>query len=168
MGSVVPGTGGTLKSNTIENSLYEALVIASNWENDIAKNPSGEKRIALITDTPSKLFNANFTLKIARELTATGVPSFPVQSQLIGTGYTAGSGGAIVSGNIYAAIVEICEEIQKREAIAAKNPLNLNGVTELSYNSETLTVAGSVTLSIDTTTDATGNVVSRARAYLVD
>lgn len=168
MGAVVPGTNGTLKSNTIENMLYEALNIAINWENDQIKNPTGEKRITLTEDKSAKQVTASFDFKINRDKTTVGATSFPVQSALVGTGYTAGTTPAIVSDNIYAAIVEICEEIQRRDADSRKNPQSLNTVTTLNYVSESLTVSGSITLVVDASTDNFGNVVTRARAYLLD
>lgn len=168
MGSVTSGSAGTLKSSTIENILYEALTIGANWENDLTKNPSGERKIALSQDFAAKRINAGFTFSLTRERTATGATAFPVQSQLVDTGYKVGTGSTIISTNIYAAIVEICEELQRRDADSNKNPQNLNTVTALTYDSEALTVTGSITLVVDFSTDATGNIVSRARSYLTD
>lgn len=168
MGSITVGIAATLKSNTIENILYEALTIASIWENDLVKNPTAEKRIALAVDIAAKRLTASFNQKISREKTASGSTTFPVQSQFVNSGYSAGTGGTIVSSNIYSAIVEICEEIQKRDADQSKNPQGLNTVLSLSYDSETLIVTGSVNLAIDVTTDGTGNNVTRAKVYLLD
>ena len=168
MGSVAPGTNGTLKSTTIENILYEALSIASNWENDLVKNPTGEKKISLSLDMAAKRATASFSQKVNREKTSTGSTAFPVQTQLVSSGYAAGTGSAIISTNIYAAIVEICEEIQRRDADNLKNPQGLNTVTSLSYDSEALAVSGSISLVVDFAIDATGNIVSRARTYLLD
>lgn len=168
MGSVTVAVGGTLRSNTIENMLYEALSLACNWENDVVKNPTAEKKVSLTEDKAEKRVTANFTFKINRERTSTGSTSFPVQTHLVSTGYAAGTTPAIVSTNIYAAIVEICEEIQKRDADVNKNPMGLNTVTSLNYDSEALTVTGSISQSFDFTPDAQGNIVSRAKTYLVD
>lgn len=168
MGSITTGTGGTLKSNTIENMLYEALVLAVNWENDVTKNPTAEKKISLNEDKAAKRLTSNFDFKIARERTPTGSTSFPVQTQLIGTNYTPGTTPSIVSTNIYAAIVEIVEEIQRRDSDQNKNPQGLNTVTALNYDSESLTVTGAISLVVDFSTDSQGNVLSRARAYLLD
>lgn len=179
MGSITPGVNGTLKSNTIENMLYEALNIAINWENDTSlRNPTNEKNITLTEDRAARRVTASFDFKISREKTSSGATSFPVQTQLITTGYavgssSAGSGGvaippSIVSTNIYAAIVEICEELQRRDVDQAKNPQGLNTVTSLNYDSESLTVSGSASMMVDFSTDNAGNVVSRARVYLLD
>ena len=178
MGIITPGVNGTLKSTSIENMLYEALCIAVNWENDKGKNPNEEKKITLNESKSDKRVTANFDFKVKREKTNTGSTSFPVDCQLVSTNYLVGSGttgvgGAtippsIVSTNIYGAIVELCEEVQRRDADQLKNPQGLNTVTSLSYDSETLTVSGSVTLVIDFSTDNTGNVITRARAYLLD
>lgn len=168
MGSVTPGSGGTLKSVTIENALYEALTLASNWESDVLKNPTLESKIAIQTSFATKTLDANFTFKLEKSFSTTDATSFPVVTQLIGTNYSAGTGGTIVAPNIYAAIVRICEEIQNREASVNKNPLTKNSITVLNYASETLTVTGSINMSLDFTTDSTGSVVSRARTYLLD
>lgn len=178
MGSITPGVGGTLKSNTIENMLYEALNIALNWENDATKNPNNERNITLTEDRAARRVTAAFDLKISRERTTSGATSFPVQTALVSTGYAVGTGTTNVSGvivppsiistNIYAAIVEICEELQRRDIDQNKNPQGLNTVTALNYDSESLTVTGSVNMVVDFSTDNTGNVVSRARAYLID
>ncbi len=168
MGSVTPGTSGTLKSNTIENMLYEALTIASNWENDLNKNPTAEYKISIQSDYSAKRMTANFTFKLDRQKSTLGSPSFGILCQLVSTNYSAGTGGFLITTNIYAAIVEICEEIQNRDANVNKNPQSLNTITALNYDSETLTVTGSVTLIVDNTTDNTGSVVSRARTYLLD
>src|SRR5919202_3898549 len=153
MGSVAPGTGGTLKSTTIENVLYEALSIATNWENDLTKNPTAQRNITLLVDFAAKRVGASFTCKLSRERTATGATSFPVQTQLVSSGYAAGTTPSIISTNIYAAIIEICEEIQRRDGDSKKNPQGLNTVTALNYDSEALTVTGSVSLVVDFSTD---------------
>lgn len=168
MASLAPSTNGSLRSNTLENALYEALIVASNWELDTAKNPTAEIKIAIQQDFGAKRLNANFTFNLGREKTATGSTAFPVLCQLTNTNYSPGSGGTLVSTNIYAAIIEICEEVQKRDAITNKNPLGLNTVTSLNYDSETLIVTGSVSFVVDTTIDSTGGAVSRARIYLID
>lgn len=168
MGAITPGTNATLKSNTIENILYEALTVASGWENDLVKNPTAEYKVSIQTNFSARRLNATFNFKLDRVRTATGAPSFPVLCQLVSTGYSSGSGAFLISSNIYAAIVEICEEIQLRDGNVNKNPQNLNTVTALNYDAETLTVTGALTLLIDATTDNTGSVVSRARTYLLD
>lgn len=178
MGSITPGVNGTLKSNTLENALYEALNIALIWENDTTKNPNNERNITLTEDRAAKRITASFDFKITRERTANGATSFPVQTALVSTGYAVGTGTTNVSGttvppsiistNIYAAIVEICEEIQRRDNDQVKNPQGLNTVTALNYDSEALTVTGSISMVVDFSTDSTGSVVSRARTYLID
>lgn len=168
MGTIAPGTNGTLKSITIENMLYEALTIASNWESDTTKNPTADYKIAMQVDYAAKRVTANFSFKLDRQRSTTGAPSFPVQCHLVSTNYAVGSGGFLISTNIYAAIVELCEELQIRDANVNKNPLALNTVTALDYASEVLTLTGSVNLIVDSTTDSTGSVVTRARTYLLD
>ncbi|MBD2130698.1 hypothetical protein NDI39_09995 [Microcoleus sp. ZQ-A2] len=168
MGIITPGTNGTLKSNTIENMLYEASILACNWENDVTKNPTEERRVTLTEDKSAKRATLNFTFKVTREKTATGSTAFPVQTQLVNSGYVVGSGGSIVSPNIHAAIVELCEEVQRRDADVNKNSQQLNTITSLNYDSESLTVSGSASFLVDFSIDGTGNAVSRARAYLLD
>lgn len=168
MGSITPGTNGTLKSTTLENALYEALTIASNWESDIAKNPTLESRVSIQSSFATKTLEANFNFKLEKSFNSTDATSFPVVTQLLNTNYSAGSGGTIIAPNIYAAIVRLCEEIQNRESNVNKNPQAKNAITSLNYDSESLVVKGSVNMNLDFTTDSTGSVVSRARVYLLD
>ena len=178
MGSITPGVNGTLKSNTIENMLYEAAILAINWENDTTKNPNNERRVTLTETKNDRRATLSFDFKVIREKTASGSTSFPVQCALVGTGYVVGTGTtrvdgtisppSILSNNIYAAIVELSEEFQKRDADQLKNPLGFNTITSLNYDSESLTVSGSASLEVTFSTDNTGNVISRAKTYLVD
>lgn len=168
MATLTPGTGGTLKSVSLENAFHEALSRVALAEQDSTKNTQALSRVTMTNDVRSSRVTGTFTFALSKETTATGSIAFVVVEHLIGTGYAAGTGGTLKSPGLCAAVVEIAEAIQSKEQITSKNPSSLNAITGLSYDSETLLVSGSFDYQTVPTMSATGELSIAAKTYLLD
>lgn len=169
MAAVTPGTGGTLKSVTLENSFYEALSICRNYEFDTAKNNTNVNRITLSIDQTNRRcsggFSFNFTITTN---TTDGSANFPITDYFTNSGYAAGTGGTFKSPNLPAVITEIARAMQLKEFDTAKNPQALNAITSLSYDTETRIVTCNFDFALDVTIDTSGSVSFKAKTYLLD
>lgn len=168
MATLTPGTGGTLKSTTIENGFHEALSRVALAEQDSNKNTQGLTRVTMSSDIRTNRITGTFTFALTKETTASGSTSFVVVEHLSNSGYVAGTGGTIKSPGLCAAIVEIAEAIQSKEQLSSKNPSAINVITGLTYDSETLLVSGSFDYSTVPTMTASGELSIAAKTYLLD
>lgn len=167
MATLTPGSGGTLKSVTLENDFHEALSRVALAEQDANKNPQGLTRVTMTLDVRTSRVTGTFTFGLTKETTTTGSTSFVVVEHLV-SGYTAGTGGTIKSGGLCSAVVEIAEAIQSKEQISSKNPSTINVITGLTYDSETLLVSGSFDYQAVATMTGDGNLSIAAKTYLTD
>ena len=168
MATLTPGTGGTLKSVSLENGFHEALSRVALAEQDSNKNTQGLTRVTMNGDIRTARITGTFTFALNKETTAAGATSFVVVEHLTGTSYAAGTGGTIKSAGLCAAIVEIAEAMQSKEQLASKNPSAINVITGLTYDSETLLVSGSFDYSLNLTMTASGELSIAAKTYLLD
>lgn len=168
MAAITPGNGGTLRSTILENAFHEALSRVILWELDVTKNPQNNSTVTLISDFRAGRNSGTFTFTVGRETVPTGATSFPIQEHLTNTGFTPGTGGFIKSATIGGAIVELAEAIQTREKNSLKNPQGLNIITSLNYESEADRVTGVFDYLILQSVDASGNVITIAKPYLLD
>lgn len=168
MTTITPGTGGTLKSTTLENAFHECLVKGLSYELDSTKNPSSIKNITLALDLATNRARGTFSFSFGLELGTTGQMTVTVSEYLTSTGFTSGTGGTVRSNTIASAIVEIAEMLQAKDRLPSKNPSQANTITGLSYDSETLVVTGAFEYGIVTSVEATGNTIISAKNYLLD
>lgn len=168
MATLTPGTGGTLKSVTLENGFHEALSRAVLAEQDSTKNTQALSRLTMSNDLRTSRITGTFTFALTKQFTETGAVSFVVVEHLTNTGYTAGTGGTIKSPGLCAAIVEIAEALQSKEQVSSKNPSAINVITGLTYDSETLLVSGSFDYSTVASMTTAGDLAVTAKTYLTD
>lgn len=62
----IPGTGGTIKSATIQGAIFEAVRFINNLESQVAKNPEGKKTVSwsLQSSNDSEVSTVNIALAI--------------------------------------------------------------------------------------------------------
>lgn len=168
MTAITPGTGGTIKSTTLENAFHEALNQCIGYERDTSKNPSNLRNITLSINLADNRATGTFSFGLTKEISSTGSITHTVSEYLTSTGFSSGTGGTIVSNTIASAILEIAERIQTLEANSAKNPTALQQITGINYDSEQLTVAGTFDYAVVSTVDTTGNISISAKPYLLD
>jgi hypothetical protein len=168
MAILTPGTGGTIKSVTLENAFHELLSRIATLEQDTSKNSTAATKITMSVDVRSGRVTGNFSFGLTKETTATGSTSFVVVEHLSNSGYAQGTNGTIKSAGINASLVEVCEMIQTKEQLASKNPTGLNTITGLNYDSETLLITGNFDYNVTGSIDNLGSLVLAAKTYLVD
>jgi hypothetical protein len=168
MAVLTPGTGGTLKSVTLENGFHEALSRVALAEQDSNKNTQGLGRVTMTCDVRASRITGTFTFALTKETTATGSTSFVVVEHLSNSGYSAGTGGTLKSAGLCGAVVELAEAIQNKEQLSSKNPSAVNTITGLTYDSETLLVSGGFDYSTVPTMSASGDLSISAKVYLLD
>lgn len=168
MATLTPGTGGTLKSVSLENAFHEALSRVAIAEQDSTKNTQALTRVTMSNDIRTSRVTGSFTFALQKETTASGSIAFVVVEHLTGIGYAAGAGGTLKSAGLCGALVELAELIQSREQTTSKNPSSINAITGLTYDSETLLVSGTFDYSTIPTVSGTGELIISAKTYLLD
>lgn len=168
MTTFTPGTGGTLKSTTLEAAFHEALSLAAIAEQDPLKNPQAMSRIVMSLNIRTGQVTGTFTFEVVPTIASDGSTSFPITEYLQNTGYTKGTGGGLNSAGLCGAIVELAEKIQAKESLSSKNPQGLNGVTGLDYGSESKVVSASFDYLTTGAVTTTGAYSSTAKTYLLD
>lgn len=168
MTTITPGTGGTIKSTTLENAFHEALTLCIGYERDTAKNPSNLRNITLSINLADNKATGTFSFGLTKEISATGSITHTTAEYLTNTAFASGTGGTIVSNTIASAILEIAERIQTLEANSLKNPTAIQQITGITYDSEQLSVSGTFDYAVVSIVDATGKTVISAKPYLVD
>lgn len=168
MATLTPGTGGTLKSTTLEAAFHEALSLAAILEQDPLKNPQALSRISMNLNVRTGQVTGTFSFEVIPTTATDGSTSFPVTEYLQNTAYAKGTGGGLVSAGLCGAIVELAEKIQAKERLASKNPQGLNGISGLNYGTETQIVNASFDYLVTGSVIAPGAYSCVAKTYLLD
>lgn len=167
MASLTPGTGGTLKSTSIEAAFHEALCLATLAEQDSLKNPQKLRRVGLSLDLRMSQVSGSFSFVFEPTAATDGAATFPITEYLIGINYAKGTGGELKSSALCGAIVELAEKIQAKQRLTSKNPSGMFAITRLAYNSDVKIVSGFFAYNV------TGSVVNgifstAAKTFLMD
>lgn len=72
MASIIPGTGGTLKSVTLENVLLEAAMLAQIAETNLAQNRDSVNNISVTFNADSANVSITADLQVSQVVDATG------------------------------------------------------------------------------------------------
>lgn len=168
MAAITPGANGTLKSVTLENSLYEALTLLLLAEADSVKNPQNLNKIIISVSQNNRRISAGFSFDLQKDFDAEGGIVFRAKNYLSNLGYAAGTEGTLLSPTLPRVIVEIAERMQSSEQDLNKNPNSINGITSLIHDSETLRVDGAVSLECVAAVSAAGLVEIKTKPYLLD
>lgn len=82
MATFNPGTGGTLKSTTIESAALELCTLLQSIEQITSRNSSGKNNIQITYDTDAKSASIRVTLPITQTIDSAGKPVFTADSYL--------------------------------------------------------------------------------------
>lgn len=167
MATFTPG-GGTLKSITLENALFEAVMLLLSKEKDTATNTGNESRVTVSLDQ-SLLASGTCTFIALESVSAVdGSINWLVTNYLSPTfSFAPGTNGTIKSVNLPAAIIEIAKRIQLLESQTAKNSQNLNRIN-LTYDSDAANVTLSFECALALTIATDGKTQLQASTYLID
>lgn len=169
MAGLTLGTGNTIKSNLLEAAFYEVASRIRLLELDASKNTSNANNVTLNLDQTAQRISGSFTFSATKTIATDGSVNWIITPYLVSTGFTPGNPtGTIKSANISAALVELAELIQIREADTGKNPQSIQSITELNYDSEANRVSGAFDFAVNITLAATGETQVRVQAYLLD
>jgi hypothetical protein len=166
MATLTPGTGGTLKSTSLEQCFHEALCRAVLLEQDSTKNPRGLNRLTLRQDARNGQAEGSFTFEVSKAISG-GNPIFTAIEHLT-SGYSPGTGGTLKSLGLCGAILELAELIQAKQPLKSKNPQSFKTITALTYDSVGLVVAGLFDYPIVELLTSSGEFATTAKTYLLD
>lgn len=165
MAVITPGTG-TLKSVTLEGAFVEALFLLSIFEGSTTNNPNGTRRLTMTFSPSTKKLTGSWTFDAVPALDTSGNPIFTIQTHLTGVGFTPGT--AVKSANLPAAIVELANMINFKEADVAKNPGANQKITALDNSGEDRSSTGSFDFDLTLTVNTDGSTKLVGSSYLLD
>lgn len=167
MATITPGTGGTLKSTTLEGALCEALKLLKGYEQDSTKNPANLNYVfSYNQDFVTNKIDATWSIPVQRLIDTTGGTTYKCAEYLTNVGYAAGSGGTLKSTTLANVVLEISERIQELEANPLKNTRALNQLTG-SVQMDSLTFTGSFSGAIIGTPNTSGKTETTISEYLL-
>lgn len=82
MTAITPGTGGTFKSDTAENALFEAAIYLQNLETTPANNPTNRNVVQVVVNTDAKTATITATLPLEYAIDAGGNVTLSAASYL--------------------------------------------------------------------------------------
>lgn len=167
MATITPGTGGTLRSTTIEGALCEALKLLKGYEQDSVKNPANLNYVFTYSqDFVTNRIDTTWSIPVQRVIDSTGGTTYRCAEYLTSVGYAAGTGGTLKSTTLANVILEISEKMQELEANPLKNTRALNQLTG-SIQMDTLTFTGSFSGTITGTPNTSGKTETTIAEYLL-
>lgn len=167
MAIFTPG-GGTLKSTTLENALFEAITLLLSKEKDTAVNTGNESRVTLSLDQTLIASGTCTFVGLESVSSVDGSINWVVSNYLSPTfSFSPGTSSSIKSANLPAAIVEIAKKIQALEVQTAKNTQNLNRIN-LTYDSDAATITLTFECALALTIASDGKTQLQANTYLLD
>lgn len=167
MVSIVAGTGGTIKSTTLEGAIHEACNFIINLQNNTSLNPGGLKNFVGSHNQSRGTYTCSFSFPISADSNDQNQIVFTAQETFINTNFVTGTGGTFTATGIMNFFLLAIMQAQAFEKILAKNPDNLNNITGR-IDTDTNEFIGTVDLSIASASDNNGNVTYTAIPYLID
>ena len=167
MATFTPG-GGTLKSTTLENALFEAVTLLLSKEKDTAVNTGNENRVTLSLDQTLIASGTCTFVGLESVSSVDGSINWVVSNYLSANfSFSPGTSSSIKSANLPAAIIEIAKKIQALEVQTAKNTQNLNRIN-LTYDSDAATITLTFECALTLSIAADGKAQLQANTYLLD
>lgn len=166
MVAVIAGSGGTIKSLSLEEQLLEVFIFLRLQEKDAIKNQQNVNYVSGSFSITSDFFSGNFDIPIAFSLNDEGKPVIATPEYLTGIDFSPGSGGTFKSSTAAGYLVEIIQTGQILEANSAKNPQGRNYLTG-NYSSDNSRFTGSVSIPVIFGIDNEGKIYHQAVEYLV-
>lgn len=168
MATIIPGNEGTFKSDTAEGRLLEVAAHLQILETSGTANPQGLRQLNLSLNLRNGTYSGSFQLPTTVALLPTGGISVVAAPYLVGSAVIAGSGNpTIKSLTAEGQLLEVLMLLQSLERQVGRNPNNRNYVTG-SLDSETGQFSGQLTVPIQASLSAEGDLVVTAVPYLVD
>jgi hypothetical protein len=159
MATFAPGTGGTLKSVTLEQAIIE-LSERSQSLDEALTTPTGN--LGIVYNANGNTCTLGHIIPISSSVVG-GKPTFTATNFLTGSTFTPGTGGDLVSVNYPAALLELAHLMQAAEEA---EPTADNNV-QVTYDLDALTATVSAVLPVSYSIDATnGKTVITATPYL--
>jgi hypothetical protein len=165
MATVTPGSGGTIKSSTIEGQVVETITLLQLMESDTSKNSSGRNAITINLNLNTNEFVATFAIPVSQGFNPDGSIKLSAQTYLTGVNFAAGSGGTFKSTTLEAYTLEVMMALQFQEQQTAKNPQARNLISG-AYDIDTGLYSGALNLPI-TYTLLNGSIEITAVEYLL-
>lgn len=155
-----PGSGGSLKSTTVEAAFLELVVRASSATR-LTTAPE-DAQIAYQFDSATNAITGTMTIPIESSLTGGLITTNPVPF-VDETGYMTGTGGDLASSGLIDNLVELAYRVNEIPAI---NPEAIGGL-DLSVDLDAKRVAASFTCPVTISVDSAGKPIFTAVDYLV-
>lgn len=166
MAIITPGTGGTIKSTTLEGQIFEAISLARKWELDSSKNPSARNYISSYSLSATG-FAAAVSFPCELSLNTSGQTVFVIPDYLVGTAFTPGTTGTFKSSNIAAYIAELILHGQLLERQSSKNPSSINNFSAEYNTEEPITFNANISLALILDISSNGKPQFNAVEYLL-
>lgn len=155
-----PGSGGSLKSITVEAAFLE-LVVRASRATRLTTAPE-DAQIAYQFDSATNAITGTMTIPIESSLTGGLITTNPVPF-VDETGYVTGTGGDLASSGLIDNLVELAYRVNE---IPAKSEDEIGGV-DLSVDLDAKRVAASFTCPVTISVDSAGKPIFTAVDYLV-
>lgn len=167
MAVITPGSGGTLKSATLEGQILEigTLLIAAQRVAD--QNPQNRTYLTCDTSNDNYLWNLNYNFPVTRTAIAGGGYKIGAEEYLEG-GFTfaPGSGGTFSNPTSLGYLLDLIFYGQDKEKLINSNPNQLDYISgSLSLNTDLVT--GSISLPIAPTIATDGKITWAVVPYLL-
>ncbi|MBD1917166.1 MULTISPECIES: hypothetical protein [Cyanophyceae] len=167
MATVLPGTGGTIKSTTAEGQAHEILTFIGIRQQSLSTNPGEVTNVSGQHDQQALIFSGTYEFTVAQTISNTGGLTLEATPYLVGTGFQVGTGGTFKGNSPEKYALEVLMYLQSLELQPAKNPQNRNFITG-TFNSDTGRYQGSFSIPVILGIDAVSGVVNYgANPYLL-
>lgn len=167
MATVTAGTGGTIKSTTLEAQLQESCMLLQILEVTPANNPDQLDRISVAHDPDTNNFTATFNFPVEQTINDLGQINYSAPDYLTDTDFLPGTGGTFKSTTLAGYLMEALIYAQNIERQSIRNPTNRNGATG-NFNSDSTLFTGSLSLPVLITVEPDGSIKYVADEYLLD
>lgn len=167
MASITAGTGGTIKSTTLEAQLQEICMLLQISEATPVNNPDQLDRISVSHDSDTSNFTATFNFPVEQTINPEGQINYSALDYLVDLDFSPGTGGTFKSNSLTGYLMEALIYAQNVERQAIRNPANRNGATG-SFNSDSTIFTGSLSLPVLISVEPDGSIKYVADEYLLD
>lgn len=166
MTPITPGTNGTLKSATAENSLIELVTILKNGEANTTINPNKRNYVTLDFNVNTGSVAISFSIPSIPIITATGSIEISASEYLTNLDFNCGTGGTFKSSTAAQSLIEIASYLQTKEADSISNPEG-NNYTNFNYDGDNAIFGGSATIPFNVSIDSNGKPIIDVVEYLL-
>lgn len=166
MAAITPGTGGTIKSVTVEGQLQELCLYLQIAENSAISNPNQINNFSITHSPDTGSFTAAYTLPVQQSISASGQVIYSASDYLERLAFIAGNNGTFKSASAAGYFMEVVIHAQNLERQSVKNPTNRNGITG-TFNSDSTVFSGSIDLPISISIESDGSIKYTASEYLL-